>query len=307
MSTGAGAAGAAAGSGAAGTGAAGGAGAGGSGQAGGAGAAAGAGSATTGTATTTAGVTTEWSSGFNDEQKGYVQNKGFKDPASMVESYRNLEKLMGSPQERILKLPEKADDPAWNDVYNRIGRPTDPKEYKITAPEGMKLDENFSSWAQKAFHDSGLSTAQATKLIEAWNQSQVSTLKGQTEAGQAALRDGEAALKKEWGGAFDQNKDIAGRAARGLGLDSAKIDKLEMALGLQDTMKLLHGLGTKMGEDNFVIGQSGNRALTPNSAVAKINELRADPGFVKRYSDGGAAERSEMERLHKFAYPDQDV
>jgi len=48
----------------------------------------------------------EWYAGIADEGlRGYVQTKGFKDPGALAESYRNLEKLQGVPQERLLKLP----------------------------------------------------------------------------------------------------------------------------------------------------------------------------------------------------------
>ena len=54
-------------------------------------------------------ASTDWTSGLTDEMRGYVQNKGFKAPQDVVESYRNFEKLHGVPQDRILKLPENLD------------------------------------------------------------------------------------------------------------------------------------------------------------------------------------------------------
>ena len=69
----------------------------------------------------------DWTAGLPEEMKGYVQNKGFKDPSAVVESYRNFEKLMGVPQDRMIKLPEKAEDKAaWDSIYNRLGRPEKP-------------------------------------------------------------------------------------------------------------------------------------------------------------------------------------
>src|SRR5690606_18358521 len=74
--------------------------------------------------TTTQTTATDWTSGFSDDLKGFVQNKGFKDPASVLDSYRNLEKLMGTPKERLLRLPENMDDAnAMGEIYTRLGRP----------------------------------------------------------------------------------------------------------------------------------------------------------------------------------------
>lgn len=246
----------------------------------------------------------DWTSGFNDDMRGYIQNKGFKDAGAAIESYRNLEKLMGAPQERILKLPEKTDDPAWNDIYGRLGRPTDPKEYKFAIPEGMKENTAFTDWARKTFHETGLSSSQAEKIVSKHSEFLQATAKAQQEAFNTEMQTQATALKKEWGAAYDQNVQVAKRAALGLGLDGATIDKLEMAMGHQKTIKMLHDLGSKMGEDAFVIGKSGGSALTPEAAQNRINALRADPGFTKNYLAGDVSAREEMARLHQMAYPE---
>ena len=78
-----------------------------------------------------AGAPADWTSGFNDELKGYVTSKGFKDPASVLESYRNSEsligKLKGVGSDRIIGLPEKADAPEWKDNWNKLGTPKEAK------------------------------------------------------------------------------------------------------------------------------------------------------------------------------------
>ena len=85
-----------------------------------------------------------WTTGFTDELKGYVDAKGFKDAQSVVESYRNFEKIKGVPQERLLTLPEKDEDPSWNDVWKRLGRPDQPKDYQLEVPKefGVNRTEN---------------------------------------------------------------------------------------------------------------------------------------------------------------------
>jgi len=74
-------------------------------------------------------------------------------------------------------------------------------------------------------------------------------------------------------------------------------------------MQLFHTLGSKLGEDGFVSGNQNNSAfsgaMTPAQAQSKINMLRGDPDFVRRYTEGGAKEREEMNRLHEFAHPSE--
>lgn len=264
---------------------------------------------TTGTTTTEGTATsTEWTSGFADDLKGYVQNKGFKDPAAVVDSYRNLEKLVGV-RERLVKLPEKDDDAeGWNQVYERLGRPKEAKEYEIKAPEGMG-DEKFSEWAKGTFHELGLSKKQAEALAGKWNEYVKGSMGAQNEAYQAQLAEQETALKKEWGAAHDQNIQVAKKAVQAFGLDGATIDKLETAMGYAGVMKFMHTLGSKVGEDSFVGGDNRNpgfsNALSPEAALNRITTLRNDEGFIKKYVAGDASAKAEMERLHKMAYPEQ--
>ena len=78
---------------------------------------------------------TDWTTGLNDDLRSYVQNKGFKDTAAVVESYRNFKKLHGVPQDRILKLPENLDTPEGRAISERLGAPKDAKDYSINLPK----------------------------------------------------------------------------------------------------------------------------------------------------------------------------
>jgi hypothetical protein len=244
--------------------------------------------------------TTTWTSGLNDEVKGWVENKGFKDPAAVIDSYRNFEKLMGAPKERIIKLPEKSDDPAWNDIYGRLGRPGDPKEYDLKAIP----DPKFGEFSKKTFHELGLTKKQGEALAEKWKEYYSA---GATEASQAAdakAAQEESDLKKEWGTAHEQNINIAKRAAAMFKLDPDSVDGLEKTMGYKKTMAFLHEIGSKLGEGTFIGGEGGNSgALTPAAALNQINTLMADSTFSHKYSNGDAEAKAKMEALHKMAYP----
>lgn len=256
--------------------------------------------------TTTQAATTDWTSGFNDDLKGFVQNKGFKDPASVLDSYRNLEKLMGTPKERLLRLPENMDDAtAMGEIYTRLGRPQTPEDYKIEVPKDG--DASFAKWAQGTFHELGLTTKQASALVNKWNEFAVNHQNGMTEKSAAEMQAQHDGLKREWGAAFDQNISVAKRAAAEFGISAEVIDKMESAMGFTQVMKLMHTIGAKLGEGEFVTngsrGGSFNGALTPDQARNKINSLRQDNEFIKRYTNGDASAKAEMERLHAMAYP----
>lgn len=261
---------------------------------------AGAGSATT---QTTQG---DWTSGLPEDVRGYVQSKGFKDPGSVVDSYRNLEKLMGAPKDRLLRLPDKEDAPEWNDIYARLGRPADPKEYKFDVPPELGGPDSFA-WAGPAFHKAGISKRQAETLMGEWKQHAEKQV-GETRAQYQAKIDADVAgLKKEWGMAHDQNIAAAKIAAKQLGVTPEQIDQLESAMGFSGVIKMFHAIGTKTGEHSFV-GQdtkgAGFGAMTPSEAQSRLSDKRRDPDYARKLQAGDADAKREWEMLHRFAYPE---
>lgn len=243
----------------------------------------------------------DWTSGLGDEAKGFVSNKQWKGPSDIVESYKNLEKLVGAPQDKLIKLPEEADVEGWNGVYSKLGRPQTPADYKIEAPkEGG--DPAFAKWASERFHEAGLSTKQANAITAKWNEYSESLKAQQTQSQIDNLKQGQEKITKEWGAAHDQNVKIASRAAREFGIDKAALDKIENAIGYDGVMKLFHSIGSKIGESSFVVGDGGNGALTPDAAQSKIKSLMNDGAWVAKYNSGDAAARTEMNRLHQMAH-----
>ena len=247
----------------------------------------------------------EWFANFSDDNKGYVQNKGFKDPGAVVDSYRNLEKLLGAPKERLLTLPEKMDAESLKPIYDKLGRPAKPEEYKLNIRKEFG-DEKFTQWARGTFHEHGLSSAQAEALSTKWDGFVASEMQVKQESMKHTLTQQDTELKKEWGNAYDQNSQIVDMAAERLGLDDEKIKRLGAALGYAESMKFLHKLGSQIGEHNYVDGKapSMNGILSPAQAQSRLNELKKDTTWVTRYLKGDAEARAESKRLNQMAYPE---
>lgn len=243
----------------------------------------------------------DWSSGFSDDLKGYVQNKGFKDPAAVVDSYRNLEKLVGV-KDKLLQVPDNlGDEKAMESVWNKLGRPEKPEGYGFKAAEG---EEKFTKWASETFHKLGLNSNQAKALMESYGQ--------MSQAEQAEIQNGIKAnnekmaseLKTKWGAAHDQNLKIASTAAQQFGIDADTLTKIEGAMGFAKTMDLLHTIGSKIGEATFEGGDGAKggfgKVLTPSQAQTKLSELMTNEDWSKKYLNGGAQEKAEMENLLKM-------
>lgn len=242
--------------------------------------------------------TPDWYSGFQDEGlKAYAQNKAWKDPASMVDSYRNLEKLVGV-KEKLLQVPDNLGDAkAMEEVWKRLGRPEKPEEYGIKAG-----NEKFGEWFSKTAHELGLNRNQAEALFKKYDEF-AGAEQAQTEAQLKAESDKLINdLKTKWGAAHDQNLAVAKQAATQFGIDADMLNKMESSLGFAKTMEFLHSVGSKIGEPSFESGKPLKAAvqLTPAQARERINQLIQDKDWSAKYVNGGVQEREEMERLNKM-------
>lgn len=257
----------------------------------------------------TAAPSGKWFDSFDADTKDYITQKGFGDAKSVVESYRNLEKLRGVPQDRLLKLPDAnagGDAPEWNDVYSKLGKPATPEGYGLQSkdPKGSP----FTEWAKGTFHKLNLTTTQGQEIVKQFNAFSEQQAKAEGEAHVAKVQEQVTNLQKEWGAAYDQNIARAKSAYRQLGIPDVAIDSLEMAVGFDGVMKMFHKLGTQVGEHSYVGGDANQSfgdgvILTPEQANSRIKALKGDPDWSQKYIKGDVKARQEMERLQRMAFP----
>lgn len=247
-----------------------------------------------------------WYSGFDELTRGYVEQKGFKDPAAVVNSYQNLEKLMGHERAgRTMVLPkDDQDTETLGKIYDRLGRPSAPEDYKLPVPEGDQGE--FAKIAAGKFHELGLSAKQGQALAE-WFNGHGSELQQQQEAQFERQRDEDfSKLEQEWGDQFQVRAEVARRAMREAGLTPEEGAMLERTLGVHKAAKAFEFFGklfTEHGGKGFENSGGGKFSQTPEEAKARINSLTQDKAWQQRYFKGDADARAEMDRLQKTAYP----
>jgi hypothetical protein len=256
--------------------------------------------------------------GMAPEQTGQlgdlVKAKGWKHPSEALMSYSNLERLFGADKAGRTILAPKGDDDAagWESIYDRLGRPKSPDEYKLPVPEGDEGE--FAKAAAPVLHKLGLTTRQAQGLAEWWNATKSESSKAEAEAFSAKTETDWKALQTEWGAAAKQNEALAQRAVakfgQQAGLDADGLERLERAIGTGPMMKLFHAIGASFAEGTFVASDAagGSSVMTPAQAQSKINSKFADKEFMARYMHNDSRVRQgaidEMMALQRMAHPE---
>lgn len=246
----------------------------------------------------------QWFDSYPEEVRGTIQTKGWQSPADVVQSYTNLEKLLGADKAgRGVVLPKEDADPSeWNQVYDKLGRPKSPAEYKLPVPEGDTGE--FAQVAAGKFHELGLTAKQAQGLAE-WYNAQAQEMQN-SQFNQLAQNSEQemASLQQEWGKEYDANIEAARRATRQFGLEAPTLEKIENAIGTKQMLQMFAKIGKGVGEDSFVDGsRAGGIGMSPEAARVRIGQLKGDREWSAKYLGGNADAKAEMERLMRAAYP----
>lgn len=253
----------------------------------------------------------DWMSGFSEDHKQYVKAKGFKDGGSIIDSYRNSEKLItelkGAAGDRLIKVPEKPDDVnGWNEFFDKAGRPKTADGYEIKFDDKFG-GENLAKWMKDQSHKLGLSKNQAEKFSKEFTDFSKSAIDNMEATAKTKAQEGVNLLKSEWGAALEKNSLLVERAASTLGLTEANLLALRDSMGGVEAMRFMHKLAIELGgEDKFLTGDKKSdgfgSALSPTEAQARIEHLKKDAEWAKKYLGGDITAKQEMEKLHRWAY-----
>jgi len=236
-----------------------------------------------------------WMAKFEGENLGWLQNRGLTGKnadeaiANLVDGQRNAEKRLGVPSDRLLTLPADAtSEGAMDPVWDALGRPKNAAGYEID-PGDSELTKALADTMSAKFHAVGLSKAQGEAVVSSMEEffgAEFDRTEEQTQTSRAANL---TKLKQEWGEPnFDLNIRLAQEAVAALGVTAAEIETLSAAFssetGDADVIRMFNRLGQKRGgETPFINGEGaplGLGATTPEAALARIAEMKAEPGFA---------------------------
>jgi hypothetical protein len=255
---------------------------------------------------------------------GNPQFDKFNTPADLAKSYAELESYRGNsiriPSEEageeqlkefteklmkvpgVTRIPGEDDAEGWNNIYQQLGRPSAPEEYKFDEVEGFSGDPESEGAFRKLAHEHGL-TAKQANAVHQWLGSNIAK---EETASAAASQESMGRLRGEWGQAFDHKLSVATNAAQAL---SEKIPGLgeyfdQMANKGYDAsmVRLMSMVGEMLGESG-AISVNPRTSMTPEEARAKINDIRnnAQHPANNEFDPGYEKAREEVIRLYKVA------
>tara|TARA_B100000787_G_C16190163_1_gene297009 strand:+ start:1095 stop:1943 length:849 start_codon:yes stop_codon:yes gene_type:complete len=209
-----------------------------------------------------------------EEYKTEKSLSNFKDMGDFVKSYLSAQKIVGSDK---IPVPNKfATDEDWKAVFDKLGRPENPQDYKYSFKEGEVDKEMISSFNEHA-HKLGLLPQQAESLIKYYNDmNESSSVQGDEKAAEVRLST-ENELKQEFGSQYGKRLDQAKRLASStLGNEFLENTYLQDGSKLGDNVaivKAFSNLAEKLSEDEVVKGDSSySTAKDLQKEIASLTE-----------------------------------
>ncbi len=250
---------------------------------------------------------TPWHQGVEAETLGFWQNKGYDltdqkaFATKITEHYRNAEKHLGVPQDRILRLPEKADDAdGWKGIYQRLGVPKDVKEYDfagIKFTDGTELDEQFTTAMRSELHKANVAKDKAPDIVKA-----VIKYLDDADNAEATIRESEKTAQiqkvlKDWGANRAENENYSLQALKRLEISQPEYDKLAGVIGYDRAAEIFRKIGAGFKEAPYVDGVTPGAPTTAQGAKARLAELEADKAWGAKLNKGDAATWREFRAL----------
>jgi hypothetical protein len=243
----------------------------------------------------------DWQDSLSDDLKENETLKGITTVSGMAKMLVNAEGMVG--KDKVVMPSEDATDEELEVFYTKLGRPAKDTDYDLTLPEEVKYaDEDIKAFRGFA-HKIGLSAAHTKALFEWHTGLSIESAKTESIKQAEALQTVEGTLKKDWGTAYDQKKNIALRAIRTFA-DADSVVALEEGLGNDPRMvKMFNAIGAAISEDKL---KGDVQVYTPVENQSAINAILADlkHPYHNKNAPGHTRAVEKMSKLYANLYPE---
>jgi hypothetical protein len=239
------------------------------------------------TSTTQSTTQSTWKDSISEEYRKDPNIEKFTEIDALAKSYINATKMIG--QDKLAVPTNNSTEEAWNEVYDKLGRPESAEKYSLDAKSKVvSLDENAVKQFAETSHKLGLNNKQAQGLLEFYKQNMEGTAQQAKIDTETAQAQAEQELRSEWGREFDTKVKQAGSLAKA----NMKPEILDMTLSngtrLGDHPEIIRGfakIAGMMAEDKIVSTES--ESVQSNQSIQDeidtiIND-RASPYWNKSH------------------------
>jgi len=220
-------------------------------------------------------------------------------PLSLARSYRELEKQLGSTEDRLVIPGADADPEEWNKLYTALGRPETPDEYGFKKPEfpaGVEYDETLTAGFAKLAHEAGLSAGQAQKIFDWWNGMTTERFNDATKKADEFYQQADTEFRTKWGAKYEDRMNKCKMVVNAIGGPDFKRFLSDTGLGNHPAMiGFMDSIANRVSEAAIIDGSDAatNKTLTRSDLEAMQRDPRysggpgvRDEGFIKKVEDG---------------------
>ena len=239
------------------------------------------------TSTTQSTTPSTWKDSISEEYRKDPNIEKFTEADALAKSYINAVKMIG--QDKLAVPTNNSTEEAWNEVYDKLGRPESAEKYSLDAKSKVvSLDDNAVKQFAETSHKLGLNNKQAQGLLEFYKTNMEGTAQQAKIDTETAQAQAEQELRSEWGREFDTKVKQAGSLAKA----NMKPEILDMTLSngtrLGDHPEIIRGfakIAGMMAEDKIVSTES--ESVQSNQSIQDeidtiIND-RASPYWNKSH------------------------
>ncbi len=205
----------------------------------------------------------------------------FQNFGDLAKSYVSLQTVIGKKANAVA-VPNEKSTPEEIAAYRKaVGVPDAPDGYKLKPeqlPEGLTWDDELGKGFAEIAHRHNIPAAAMQELAARYMASETAKLEEYSKSANAELEAGKTELRKEFGGNYEANIQLAARVANTVGLDPE-------SPGLRDpnVVKALVRMGKMVSEDK--ISQLSQGAQAGALSAKDIMTNPANP-YHKRYQEG---------------------
>lgn len=247
-----------------------------------------------------------WYADWGDEKlRKQAEARGWKDPEAIAKEWLHAQNTRRGNLDDLVKMPDTEE--GINEFLTKAGRPSEKDAYSF---EDFNGGDDLGELIKDHAHKNRLSTDNANGFAK-----DVAELLGKRqaaaqEATQLAQSESLANLKQSWGDEkFDENMGLAKqgmeRFAQDAGLTKDDVNQIASGGNFDKVAKLFMRLGQSTQEHGTKGGEGETFEMAPvdkASAQQKLDRLKGDPEFIKRYNSSDPHVKKEaMAQISQLA------